>query len=79
MSGVGVCVGDDVFVGGGVGIAMPVGVCNVVSLLSIFPGVPVGGTVIAFEAAGLTTIGDSDARLAVVAVALSEDLGEPSS
>ena len=72
-------VGDDVFVGSGEGIAVSVGVGDDVPFLSIFPGVPVGGTVIAFKAAGLTTIGDSDARLAVVAVALSEDLGEPSS
>tara|TARA_Y100000758_G_C15823133_1_gene339084 strand:- start:372 stop:611 length:240 start_codon:yes stop_codon:yes gene_type:complete len=79
MSGVGVCVGDDVFVGGGVGIAMPVGVCNVVSLLSIFPGIPVGGTVIVLGIAGLTTIDESNALLAVVGVALSAELREPSS
>ena len=76
---VSVGVGDDVVVGSGEGIAMSVGVGDDVPLLSIFPGVPVGGTVIALEAAGLTTMGDSDALLAVVAVALSEDLGEPSS
>ena len=71
--------GDDDGAGRHGRIAVWVGVGDDVPLLSIFPGVPVGGTVISFEAAGLTTIGDSDALIAVVAVALSEDLGEPSS
>ncbi len=77
MSGVGV--GDDVFVGSGVGVAVSVGVGDDVTLLSMFPGVPVGGTVIVFGPAGLTTIDESNALLAVVAVTLSADLAEPSS
>ena len=80
-SGVGIAVsvgvGDDVFVGSGVGIAVSVGVGGDVSSPSVLPGVPVGGTAIVFGIAGLTTIDESNALLAAVAVALSEDLGEP--
>ena len=67
----GVGVGDDVFVGSGEGIAVSVGV-----------GDDVGNDVFVGSGEGIAVsvgIGDSDARLAVVAVALSEDLGEPSS
>ena len=73
------CVGDDVFVGSGVGIAVSVGVGGDVSSPSVLPGVPVGGTAIVFGIAGLTTIDESIALLAVVAVTLSADLAEPSS